>query len=184
MVIVGVDPAFRRGGFWACFIDTSDRTVVFRQFRDVLTWDRFLRGSEAPGIAHVFVENSNEQKKTFYTHKTATGALLTPSQARKHRNPIPLNSSELSGVSRNVGANQGVSELSVRAAVDRYGKEYVSSISPEKKGTKYNEMYFRAALKGDNVTALNYSGTQDERDAYKLAHMALAAFKMRRAMRK
>lgn len=180
MVIIGVDPAFRKGGFWACFLDTSDRTVVFRQFRDVLTWDRFLQGGDAPGTAYVFVENSNEQKKTFYTHKASNGALLTSSQARKHRNPIPMNNNEIAGVSRNVGTNQGVSELAVRSAIDRYGKDAVASISPEKKGAKYNEMYFFAALKGDKIVPVNYSGTQDERDAYKLAHMGLTEARMRK----
>ena len=37
-----------------------------------------------------------------------------------------------------------------------------------------------AALKGDKIVPVNYSGTQDERDAYKLAHMGLTEARMRK----
>lgn len=181
MVIIGVDPAFRKGGFWACFLDMSDRSCVFRPFRDVLTWDRFLRSPEAPQSAYVVVENSNLQNATFYTHKTAKGALLTASQAKRSRALIiPLSHAELTRASRNVGTNQGVSELTVRSAIDRYGKDAVLNLSPEKKGAKYDERYFLAALKGDRVTPVGYTGTQDERDAYKLAHIGISELRVRR----
>ena len=68
--------------------------------------------------------------------------------------------------------------------IDRYGVDAVLNVSPREKGAKYNDLYFYAALKGDGVRPIGYTGNQDQRDAYKLAHMALAAFKLRRAMRK
>ena len=160
MVIIGVDPAFRKGGFWACFLDTDDRTVVFRQFRDVLAWDRFLRSEDAPESAYAVIENSNLQNITFARHMTGDRAAII----RK---------------SRNVGTNQAASELTVQSAIDRYGKDAVLNLSPEKKGAKYDERYFFAALKGDRVTPIGYTGTQDERDAYKLAHIGLSELKMR-----
>lgn len=162
MVVIGVDPAFRQGGFWACFVDLMDRTARFTQFRDVLEFDRFLRSDESPERCLVVVENSNLQNMTFARHQ---GGKL-PDVMRK---------------SRNVGTNQAASELAYRAAVDRYGKDAVMNISPERKGSKFNEMYFRAALKGDGVTSENYTKNQDQRDAYQLARMGMSSLNMRRA---
>lgn len=161
MVIIGVDPAFRKGGFWACFLDLDDRTAFFRQFRDVLVFDRFLQSPDAPPYAFVVVENSNLQNKNF--DMTGDRSVL----ARK---------------GRNVGTNQAVSELAVRSAQDRYGVDNVANISPHKKGAKWPESYFQAALKGDKVKPANYSGTQDERDAYKLAHMGIYEAKKTRSL--
>lgn len=161
MVLIGVDPAFRKGGFWACFLDLDDCTAVFRQFRDVLTFDRFLHSPDAPEFAFVVVENSNLQNKNF----DMTGDRGT--LARK---------------GRNVGTNQAVSELAVRSAQDRYGVDNVANVSPQKKGAKWPESYFQAALNGDKVRAVNYSGTQDERDAYKLAHMGIYEAKKTRSL--
>lgn len=162
MVVIGVDPAFRKGGFWACFVDLIDRTARFRQFRDVLEFDRFLQSAEAPERALAVVENSNLQNVTFKRNQGGSNA-------------------EVMRKSRNVGTNQAASELTYRAAVDRYGKDNVMNISPERKGTKFNEMYFRAAMKGDRVKADNYTGVQDQRDAYQLARMGMSALNMRRA---
>jgi hypothetical protein len=88
--------------------------------------------------------------------------------------------SEITRMSRNVGTNQAVSELAYVSAVERYGKDAVLNMSPERKGKKYDERFFQAALKGDGVKAVNYSGTQDERDTYKLAHMGLYEMKLKR----
>ena len=162
MVIIGVDPAFRKGGFWAAFLDTQEHSVQFRQFRDVLTFDRFLFSPDAPQTALGAVENSNKQNQNF----DMTGN--RPEVARK---------------GRNVGTNQAVSELTVRSMIDRYGVDAVLNVSPKEKGKKYNEFYFYAALKGDGVRPIGYTGSQDQRDAYKLAHMALSQFRMRRAMK-
>jgi hypothetical protein len=160
MVIVGVDPAFRKGGFWACFLDLSDRTAAFRSFRDVLEYDRFIRSEEAPATAYVVVENSNLQNQNF----DMTGQR-----------------DELARKGRNVGTNQAVSELTVRASIDRYGKESVLNLSPKQKGAKYDERYFFAALKGDRVTPIGYTGNQDQRDAYKLAHIGVSELRLKRA---
>jgi hypothetical protein len=161
VTLIGVDPAFRKGGFWACFLDMEERTVQFRCFRNVLHFDRFLFSEDAPERAFVIVENSNLQNITFARHMK--GKL-----------------SEITRMSRNVGTNQAVSELAYVSAVERYGKDAVLNMSPERKGKKYDERFFQAALKGDGVKAVNYSGTQDERDTYKLAHMGLYEMKLKR----
>jgi hypothetical protein len=163
MVIIGIDPAFRKNGFWACFLDIRERTAQFRCFRNVLEFDRFLTSEDAPERAFVVVENSNLQNITFSRHM---GGKMN----------------EITRKSRNVGTNQAVSELTYVSAVDRYGKDAVLGVSPERKGAKYNEQYFRAALKGDGVQPVNYSGTQDERDAYKLAHMGIFEIKKSRGL--
>jgi len=69
MVIIGIDPAFRKGGFWAAFLDLKERTVWFRSFRDVLVFDRFIHSADAPERAFVVVENSNLQNITFARHR-------------------------------------------------------------------------------------------------------------------
>jgi len=160
MVVIGVDPAFRKGGFWAAFADLEERTVQFRSFRDVLLWDRFLFSQDAPFHAVVAVENSNLQDLNFDMSGNR------PTVARK---------------GRNVGTNQAVSELTVRSARDRYGVDAVMNISPREKGKKYDDFYFHASLKGDNMRPIGYTGLQDQRDAYKLAHLALSKYRLRKA---
>ena len=31
-VIIGIDPAFRKGGFWIAIVDYSERSIVFERF--------------------------------------------------------------------------------------------------------------------------------------------------------
>lgn len=145
-VRIGVDPAFRAGGFTVCILDTSGRTAHFRVFRDVLTFDRWLQGPDAPDDALVTVENSNATNTNF-DQGGSRGAV-----ARK---------------GRNVGTNQAVSQLAVQSAMDRYGK--CRDVTPKQKGKKWNKREFEAVLRADGVSVYGQSGSQDARDAYKLA---------------
>lgn len=145
-VRIGVDPAFRAGGFVVCILDTAERTAHFRAFRDVLAFDRWLQGPDAPDDAWVTVENSN-----------ATNANFDQSGSR----------GKVARKGRNVGTNQAVSQLAVQSALDRYGR--CRSVTPKQKGKKWSAREFEGALRADGVSAYGASGSQDARDAYKLA---------------
>lgn len=145
-VKIGVDPAFRAGGFIVCILDTSERTAHFRVFRDVLAFDRWLQSPDAPEAALVTIENSNATNTNF-DQNGSRGAV-----ARK---------------GRNVGTNQAVSQLAVQSATDRYGS--CRSVSPKQKGKKWSKREFEAVLIADGVSVYGQSGSQDARDAYKLA---------------
>ena len=150
-VYIGVDPAFRAGGFWACILDFQDNTVRFVAFRDLLHWHDWLRSNEAPEFAFVAIENSNAQNKSFDTRGNR-GTL-----ARK---------------GRNVGTNQAVSQLAYESAVQRYGDSRVFSVSPKDKGSKYTLQQFALVARADGMTLPSGPIGQDKRDAYKLAAIA------------
>lgn len=148
--IIGVDPAFRKGGFWVCILDFTDRTAQAQKFENVLDFDRWLRSAHAPIAALVCVENSNAQNVNFDTSGTRNVT------ARK---------------GRNVGANQAVSQLTVQAAIDTYGELRVVSVSPLEKGKKITDpKMFLALVKSDGFTlSPKFPKNQDARDAYKIA---------------
>ena len=151
IISIGVDPAFRAGGFHACVIDYTDRTVRFLEFADVLHWHDWLRSDDAPdkSLNRVFVvvENSNLQNINFDT----TG-----------------NRAELQRKGRNVGTNQAASELAYRSAARHYGPVNVREISPRDKGAKLTDAEYMALVHQERLTAPNKSN-QDQRDAFKLA---------------
>lgn len=156
-IYIGVDPAFRKGGFWAVVIDMEDRTARPIAFRDLLDWHDWLRSEEAPETAFVAIENSNEQNKNF--DMEGTGYVI----ARK---------------GRNVGTNQAVSQLAVVSAIRRYGASNVFSVSPKQKGRKYSPAEFGSVVRSDGITLMGMwlsqgrENAQDQRDAYKMAAMA------------
>lgn len=149
-IYIGVDPAFRQGGFWACVLDMETKKANYLQFQDLLHWHDWLRSGAAPQSAIVAIENSNEQNTNFDTTGTRT---------------------ELARKGRNVGANQAVSELAYRSALRKYGRENVFSVSPREKGRKYTREQFSYVVRQDGV---DHPGdtNQDQRDAYKLAAIA------------
>lgn len=153
MILIGVDPAFRRDGFRACVVDYTDRTVRFLSFDSVLHWDRWLRSDDAPAPdinrVVVVVENSNLQNSNFDKKG---------------------NVDEVQKKGRNVGKNQAVSELAVSAAIDRYGKRYVIAKSPLEKGGKWNLQQAEAVARQERLS-LPKRPNEDERDAFKLALM-------------
>lgn len=146
--IIGVDPAFRQGGFWVAIVDRTEQSIVFRQFASVLHFDRWLQSPDAPAAVLVCIENSNLQNVNFST----TGGVRVA--ARK---------------GRNVGANQAASQLAVTAARDKYGPDSVIELSPLEKGTKWTSRQFQAVLKQERLTVYNFPDNQDARDAAKVA---------------
>jgi len=147
-VYIGIDPAFRVGGFWAAIVDMTDRTVAYKSFGDVLDFHDWLRSGDAPLSCFVCVENSNLQNKSF----DVSGSKM-----------------EVARKGRNVGTNQAVSELAFRSAIRRFGVDRVFEVSPKEKGAKWSETQAGAVLKSERLTVITKGQNQDCRDALKLA---------------
>lgn len=148
-IFIGVDPAFRANGFAIAIIDKTDNTVLFKVFKDgflgFTSW--FL--SDSPEICIVCVENSNLQNTTF--------------DMRGNKNVIAMKS-------RSVGKNQAISQCTVDLLRTKYK---VVDCSPRQKGGKWNDKQYNAAMKVNKHTTTKKTSNQDERDAYKLALIAL-----------
>lgn len=154
MILIGIDPAFRDSGFTICVI--QDNIVSFytmKTFIDFLEWvnanTHFIDDHHI-----IVVENSNLQNLTF----NMNGSKLVVAK-----------------LSRNVGANQAISQLVVDYL--KYSHFNVVGISPKDKGRKLNHsetelvmIYEKHSVnpeKKHTYKGLNYE--QDKRDAYKLA---------------
>lgn len=148
-LFIGIDPAFRNNGFAMAIIDTSDKTVYFKVFKsgflDFVSW--FLYDS--PDDAIICVENSNLQKSTF----NMSGS-----------------KNQVAKVSRNVGKNQAISQCVVDLVSTKYK---VIDCSPRDKGGKWNATTFDMIIKQNKHIPNKKRSNQDERDAYKLALIAL-----------
>jgi len=148
--LIGIDPAFRKDGFCVVIIDDQS-TGAAKKFRSFLDFLRWL--PEAPNNAIVTIENSNEEKALFaYLQKGSTQKKISNALA--------------------VGKNMAASQYTVDACRHRWattGKVY--SVSPSRKGAKWNAETFKQAVKADGVILISARefGTQDARDAYKLA---------------
>ena len=118
MIYIGIDPAFRKKGFAVCIIDEDKtiRTIIMKSFLEFIAWIR----DDAPAKAIAVVENSNLQNKTF--DMSGTKATV----ARK---------------SRNVGANQAVSQITFDLTKEKY-KNLAFEVSPKQKGKKWDVKMF------------------------------------------
>ena len=149
-IFIGIDPAFRQNGFAISIIDKSDNTVRFKIFKngflDFVSW--FLYDS--PDTAIICVENSNLQNKTFSYYKG--------------------NSKEMARISRSVGKNQAISQCVVDLVSTKYK---VIDCSPKDKGKKWNAAQYKNAMLREGHITTKKTSNQDERDAYKLALIAL-----------
>lgn len=165
----GIDPSFRIGGFCVCVIDMAEKrgwfvTMDYDSYRD------WLRGTNAPNIASVCIENSALQNKLFYTHKSPTGALLSSKVAKYIPGAKKLNTDELCSAAMAVGKNQAISEMTYRCTVERYGAAKVFQVSPLEKGAKITDpRMFAAYVKSFGIVLEREAKSQDERDAFKLA---------------
>lgn len=150
MIVIGIDPAFRKSGFAIAVIDETGE-VEGRMFRSLLDFIQWVESREWPGQTIVVgVENSNLQNKTFDMRGTK---------------------GEVARRSRNAGANQAASQYTTDYCRHFFGEEYVFSISPREKGGKWTQAQFRAVLKQEgHRTAGKFN--QDQRDAYKVALIA------------
>jgi len=150
---IGVDPALRPGGFWACIICRKDNTATFKTCKHLGEFVRLLQ--DADPVA-VIVENSNMQKAVFNKASGVGGAI-------------------------SVGKNQGVSQAAADIA-DQYSR-IPSGISPKQKGAKVtNETVFQGIVRSNNLRLTGYNGgikaAQDQRDALMLALIAEQQYKL------
>jgi len=168
-IYIGVDPAFRAGGFVAVIIDMTDKTASAITFKNLLAWHDWLRSPDAPESAYVCVENSNLQNKTFAIKEKETplgkqGLNSKIATAARH--------------SRNVGANQAVSQLAYESAKERYGPT-VYEVSPRQKGKKVTDARtFAAIVQHAGILLPKQKLSQDARDAFMLAEMAMRFARM------
>lgn len=157
MIVIGIDPAFRKTGFAIAILDETGE-VEGRMFRGFLEFVQWVERHEWPGqTILVGIENSNLQNKTF-DMKGSKG--------------------EIARRSRNAGANQAASQYTVDYCRHFFGAEYVFEISPRQKGRKWTQAQFRAVLKQEgHRTAGKFN--QDQRDAYQILLHArkLASFR-------
>lgn len=141
---VGVDPALRKGGFWAAIICRVENTITFKTCKDLGEYVHLLH--DVNPIA-VLVENSNLQKPMFDKRAGIGGAIA-------------------------VGKNMGISQAATDIA--RHFSSIEPGISPKQKGAKVtNITTFDAILRANNLRPINYKGgetnAQDKRDAAMLA---------------
>ena len=178
-IYVGVDPAFRKSGFCVCILDMGAKTGKFITM-DYDAYRDWINSPHAPDISGACIENSALQNKLFYSHKSPTGALLTPAQAKFIPGAKALNKGELASAAMQVGKNQAISEMTYRATVLRYGEAKVFQVSPLEKGAKITDpRYFAAYVQSFGVTLDREAGSQDERDAFKMAVTAIEKAKAR-----
>lgn len=158
--IIGIDPAFRKDGFHICILqDKQVSFYVFEIYEDFIVW--LVTQKEYNSSNTVFaVENSNSQNTTF---------------ARSGANSIGAQMS----ISRKAGKNQAVSEGCLR--ILRKRGFAVQDISPQQKGKKLTDAYFRAIMRSNGHSLLEgqYKGLkkeQDKIDSYQIAEIAERSF--------
>ena len=170
-IIIGIDPAFRIKGFSIAIIDYTDRTVNFKTFKNgFIDFSSWLL-HDSPDSAVICIENSNLTNATFYSHRCKkTKKLLTSWQAKKNPNAQPLSKNELSKMSRDVGKNQAISQITydICKVFDKFD---TYQISPKEKGAKWNTLHFKGVLKAERLTITIPIDkvTQDEIDGLQMA---------------
>lgn len=153
ITFIGVDPAFRDNGFYLCTI--LDNMVEFSKMNTFIDFVSFIDKLDAAGMeSYICIENSNETNHTFISKNIR-------SQLAREK------------ISRDVGKNQAISQMSVDYCKYRLNNSKIFSISPAEKGMKWNNAQFKDTIKKLNQDSVNYGkGNQDKRDAYKLALLA------------
>lgn len=158
MRIIGLDPALRVRGFAACeLIFTPEQAlqeITFYKFERFYHFIEFCEIRKCDANCFWAVENSNLQNVTFARYK--------------------VNEAQLKKISRNVGANQGISQAVVDMLTFYFGSPRVLEISPAKKGIKW------ATRTAEHVAA-QYGiklpkTSQDERDALQIALHGYTSF--------
>lgn len=159
---VGIDPAFRVGGFSVCVIDENNeaRFLNFKG-RGMVGFVLWLL-SDAPERAIATIENSNKTNKTFnsiYKNVRKGGKCVKVRKSIAH----------IQRESRNVGCNQSISETVVEFCEWKWGKKNVYGISPKEKGKKWPDSVFQGVVRANKHKLTGYTGKDDQRDSYQLA---------------
>jgi hypothetical protein len=151
---IGVDPSYRIGGFYVCII--ANNLVTFKKINNFIDYVAFIDSiAETTTETVICIENSNETNYTFI------GKNIRSAAAREK-------------ISRDVGKNQAISQMSVDYTQYRL-KYNVHSVSPAEKGIKLSDKTVQLMFQAFGQIAKNYKGNkgeQDKRDAYKLAMQA------------
>ena len=117
-VIIGLDPAFREGGFGAATIENG--VVTFGTIKNFADFLRYCDSAAYFCGYNVLwcVENSNLDNTTYeYLRGGNTRTLMAKS--------------------RDVGKNQAISQVVCDYLVKKFGAERVTAISPRQKGAKW-----------------------------------------------
>ena len=159
LIAIGVDPALRKDGFWACEINREAQTATFVGFAHLGYFVAYLNEIKKRMI--ITVENSNEQKNLFekMQHTGVAGAII---------------------VGKNIVVSHAATDIANTYSLIE------SSISPEQKGPKItDEKMFLSLVKSEGLTLINYKGLkteQDKRDAFKLALISERRYKMEQSV--
>ena len=153
MKIIGIDPAFRVSGFGICELD--ENSVCFPRIRTFIDFFFYAKSFSVLDEQLFVVENSNLQNTTFAGYKA--------------------NGKQIQRISRNIGANQAVSQMVVDYL--RYLGLEVVEVSPLQKGSKWNLYQAQSALFDLKFSHSKIKMSQDERDALKLAYQQKSRLK-------
>lgn len=150
MTYIGVDPAFRDYGFGVAIYDDTAKHLQLMRLKGFLEFQRFFDGFD--GKAVFCVENSNLQNTTFAKVRNAAMAKR---------------------LSRNAGANQAVSQLTVDWLRAKFGKGAVVELSPKVKGAKHSAAALELMCKAAGIACGSLKGEpQDALDALLLIIIA------------
>ena len=164
MLIIGVDPAFRKGGFGVCELYISKvfgNSVVFPK-RTVLSFvkDGYSVGTMPAQNAFAGVENSNLINAIYINKKL--GESLDVFGKRN----------------RDVGKNQAVSQIVFEHLKDIFGEKNVFEISPKAKSKGCTQLEFDSMLKELKIE-YNKRTNDDQRVALKIAYMTYKMARLR-----
>jgi hypothetical protein len=151
MMYIGIDPAARRLGCALCVIRPAEGLAEFHRFDNALELVEFIAGVKD---AVFCVEDSSLINATY------RGAASAAVQNR---------------MSRNAGANQGISKLICEYLGKRYGTNNVLRLSPKGKGAPVlDPEIFAQLLTAEGYTTINHVRkiVDDDRVAYHLAQRA------------
>jgi hypothetical protein len=155
---IGVDPAYRKGGYWVCEIRGA--IVEFYKMKGFIEFVTYIDDLAEKAIdVSICIENSNETNHTFIS-----STVRSPAAREK--------------MSRDVGKNQAISQMSVDYCNYIIGQG-IYSVSPAEKGMKWSDLITKAEAKNHGLELFNYKGLkseQDKRDAFKLALRAKFEF--------
>ena len=148
--IIGLDPSLRVKGFAACELIYDEhealQTINFYRFARFYNFIDFCQARIHDENLYWAVENSNLQNATFAHYKG--------------------NAAQLKKISRNVGANQGISQAVVDMLTFYFTHDRVLEVSPAQKGVKWDTR--NAAHVAAQYGIKLPQTSQDERDALKI----------------
>jgi hypothetical protein len=145
--LIGIDPAFRTGGFRAVIVD-EDKVAQAYKFPRFLDFIKWIMSQDAPERAICCVENSNLDAKMYAYHRGKQGG-------------------QLATAARNVGANQAISQATYELCLYKW-PDSTYQITPKQKG-KVQPMQVIAGIMQAMGHQLAGKLDEDGRAAYQCA---------------